>query len=771
VADAHKQANDVPSVVNTSPRRVDGRSKVTGQAQYAVDLTAEHLAYGTVVRASRAHANIASIDKSAAEAVPGVIGVVTADDLVGLFPRFGHISADHPILAIDKVRYWGEPVALVVGDTPWAAFDGAQLVEVDYEDLPAAMTADEALAEDAPLLHEQSYATGDSAFDEAHLSGSGTNVAHDVTIGWGDVDAALEESHAVVETTMRFPMLYAYAMEPYNALADFRGDQLIVDTTAQHPFMVREDLARIFGLPFSRVQVRVPLIGGGYGSKSYTKVEPLAAVGSWYTKRPVKVALDVEEAIYTTRVDSAVAHIRSGFNEEGDILFRDIDIVMDSGAYADNSPLVIAKCVNRSFGPYKVPNLRARGRSVFTNTSPASSYRGFGAPQGNLASEVNLEQAADELQMDPYELRARNLVGPGEELLPGRRPMDADLPADLAMLVGSLRKHGDTAEPYSGIGFGCSASDAGAFPTSTAMVRLAPDGSVTLLTGSSEMGQGSRTALAQIAAQELGLSFEQVHCVQSDTGVTPYERTTGASRTTVVAGVAIQRACADLRAKIREMAADAWGVEDSAIEDAPGGVEIDGAFAAFDEVNERWFKSRTGEVVGVGAVRRHDDFQQLPPFWEIGMSGVGIKVDPETGMVDVEQLVTVDDVGFAINPQHVKGQALGAATQGLGAALYEELVYDGPHPLNPNVVDYRVPRAGDMPTRIDLILAERQDGLGPYGAKGAGEGALNPIGGAVAVAVARATGTWPTELPLTPERVWRLLRQHQADGERAGEDE
>lgn len=743
--------------VGASVPRVDGVAKVTGQARYAIDVTPENAAQGVVLRANRAHARIMRIDKSAAEELPGVLGVVTAADLDGLFPRFGHIVADHPILAIDKVRYWGEPVALVIGETRHDAFDGAQLVEVEYEDLEAVMTAAAALADGASVLHEDSYDTGDSSFDEAHPAGAGSNVAHEVRIGWGDVDAALADAHTVVETRMRYPMLYAYAMEPYNALADFRGDELIVDSTAQHPFMVREDLARIFHLPLSRVRVRVPLIGGGYGSKSYTKVEPLAAVGSWYCRRPVKVVLDVEESIYTTRADAAQVWVRSGFTTDGDLMARDIDIVLDSGAYADNSPLVLAKAVNRASGPYRVPNLRVRGRSVFTNTTPASSYRGFGAPQGNLASEVNLEQAADALLIDPYELRRRNLVREGEELLPGKRPMDADLAADLEMLVETLRKHNDSAEPFTGVGFGMSASDAGAFPTSTAMVRLAPDGSVTVMSGSTEMGQGSRTVLAQIAAHELGVDMNWVHCVQSDTGSSPYERTTGASRTTTLAGVAVQRACADLRARLREMAAEVLDAPADAVEDVPGGIRLGTTVLTFAEVAERWFRSRSGEVIGHGVVRRHGEFEKLPPFWEIGATGVGVRIDPDTGVAEVTHLVTVDDVGFAVNPANVKGQALGAATQGLGAALYEELVYDGPHPINPNVVDYRVPRAGDMPRRIDSLLAERGDGSGPYGAKGAGEGSLNPVGGAVAIAIARATGSWPDELPLTPERVWRLL--------------
>lgn len=754
-------------VAGRSVRRADAIEKVTGSAIYTVDVGLRESLHGVVVRSERAHAIIREIDRIEALAMPGVTAVITSEDLGGLFPRFGHIIADHPILAIERVRYWGEPVALVVAETYDLAADAAAAVVVRYEDLPPVMDVAAALAVDAPSLHEDEYEHGDESFRT--LSGGGgedgdlhPNVCHVSRIGWGDVDAALAQAHLVVENEAHYPMLYAYAMEPYNAVAQFNDEGLDVTTTAQHPYQVREDLARIFSLPYSRVRVRVPYIGGGYGSKSYTKVEPLAAIGAWVTRRPVKVVLTIEESIYTTRVDSAVVKIRSGFDAEGRFLARDIEITMDSGAYADNSPLVLGKAVNRSFGPYKVPNLRVVGRSIYTNTSPASSYRGFGAPHGNLAAEVNLDRAAEQLGIDPLEMRRRNLVGPGEELLPGKRGLDADIAADLDMVVAKLQE-GILDAPddgkLRGSGFGCAASDAGAFPISTASVRALCDGSIMVLSGSTEMGQGSRTALGQIAAELLGVPMDRVRVIQSDTSTTPYERTSGASRTTTLAGLAIQKACADLRRRAREMAAEFSKVALEDVADADGGVALpDGTLLDFETVIIRWFGSRAGEITGIGLVRKGDETAKMPPFWEIGAVGVTVAIDPETGHVAIEHLVTVGDVGFAINPAAVHGQDLGAATQGLGAALFEELVYDGPHPLNPNVVDYRVPKVHDTPHRIDTLLAERRDGIGPFGAKGSGEGALNPVAGAVASAIARATGKWPTVAPMTPERVWKLLQ-------------
>lgn len=741
--------------------RSDAFAKVTGRAVFAIDTRVPNQCWATVVRSNRAHARIIKVDTTAAKNVPGVVAVLTADDLRDLYPRFGHIVADHPILANEKVRYFGEPVALVVAETPQQADDGAALVEIRYEDLGFVVSADDALNPESPLLHDEHYDRGDSSFDEAVSQSTGHNVAHEVRLDWGDAGAAMEASSTVVETTMTYPMLYAYAMEPYNAIATFSQGHLYVISSAQHPFQVREDLARIFSLPLVNVRVESRYIGGGYGSKSYTKVEPLAAVAAYLTERPVKLVLAVEESIYTTRADSAVVSVRSAFDPNGLLQARHFDIVLNSGAYADNSPLVLAKAVNRCFGPYRVPNLKVSGRSVYTNTIPASSYRGFGAPQGALAGEVNMDQAAELLDMDPAELRRRNLLKPGETLLPGKRPLDADVAADLDILLSTLQE-GDGSRLMTGIGFGCTASDAGAFPVSMATVKLLVDGSVQVMSGSTEMGQGSQTVLAQIAAEELNVDLKLVTVIQGDTTFTSYERTTGASRTTTLTGMAVIRACSEIVDKIRTMASEVLGLPLEDVESTLGGIgSVDGRSITYAEVIQGWFGARAGEVVGVGIVRPHDEHAALPPFWEIGVAGVEISIDESTGQTFIEHLATVGDVGFAINPAMVEGQDLGAATQGLGAALFEEIIYDGPQPINPNVVDYRVPRMSDIPRNIHTILVERRDGIGPYGAKGAGEGALNPIAPAVVSAVARVVGTWPDTLPLTPERVWRLLQEEQ----------
>jgi CO/xanthine dehydrogenase Mo-binding subunit len=749
-------------VVGRSARRVDGIAKVTGAARYTVDLSVPGMAHAIVVRSTRAHARIVKIDRAAAAASPGVIRVITGDDLLaaGLTPYYGHVVLDHPVLAIERVRFHGEPVALVIAETRREAAEAAELVHVTYEELPAVIDAHDALKPNAPILHERrGERVGDEGMDQGE-DGLVGNVCAIARVGWGgDIEEAFKSAHLVVEGEYRYPMLYGYAMEPYNALAFFDQGDLIVFSSAQHVYMVRRDLARMFHLPLARVRVSAPYVGGGYGTKSYTKVEGMTAAAAYFTGRPVKLDLSVEEAILTTRSASAHVRARSAFTADGMLLARDFEIVMNNGAYTDNTPLVNSKTANRCFGPYRIPALRVVARSMFTNTVPSSSLRGFGAPQGNIAGELQMDEAAAKLGIDPVELRIRNLVGPGEEFMPGKRPLDADLRDDLRCLASALQWPGATIGRS--IGLGVSASDAGAYPTSTAAVRIHSDTSVTLFTGSTELGQGSRTVLSQIVAEEMGVPLESVGVVSGDTGVVTYERTTGASRTTTITGRAVQEACRDARRRVRDLAAQTLEVPVAEIEDVAGGVRARGHDYTYGEVIERWFGAG-GEVLGHGAVRRAEGFAKMPPFYEIGCSGLELLVDRETGQVHVTKLTTVGDVGFAINPALVHGQDAGAATMGLGAALHEELIYDGEQLANPNVVDYRVPRFSDLPDELIHLLAERRDGAGPYGAKGAGEGAGNTIGSSVASALGRLFGVFPHELPATPERVWRLINESDA---------
>ena len=746
-------------VVNHSIPRRDGRVKVTGKAQYVADLKLIGMAYAKVLRSPFAHAKIISIDKSRAEAHPGVYCVVTGYDLDGLNPYFGHAVKDHPLLAIEKVRYAGEPVAAVVAVDERTAFEALEFIDVKYQELKGVFTPEEALAKDAPLLHERKFEAGAlRGFEGDVTAGKGTNICQTHKIQWGDVEKAFKEAAAVIEGNYYFPMTYAYAMEPYVAIADVTDQGVIIYSSAQHPFMVRHDLKSVFNLPVSKVRLIVPFVGGGYGSKSYTKVEPLVAACSWKAKRPVKLQLTVEEAMLTTRSDDAYTWMRTAVDKNGKIIARQAKILMNTGAYAENSPLVVEKSTNRCVGPYAIPNVLIENCSLYTNTVPASSYRGFGCAQVTLPGESQIDELARKIGKDPYEFRLANAAKPGEEFFPGMRPFDGTLKEDLDTAAKAIdwgtplpKGHGRTVA--------VSGSDAGAYPLTSTAVRVHADGSVTIMTGSTELGQGSHTVLPQIAAEALGVPFENVNVVSSDTAITPYDRSTGASRTTTLMGSAVLEASQEAIQQMVVMAADVLKVKVEDIQTVRGGVRCGEVQLDWSQVISKFYALPDGEVIGRSYIRKSGKFAALPVFWEAAATGVEISVDEETGKITMEKLATVGDVGLAINPALAEGQDIGAATMGMGIGLFEELVYEGSQLMNGSMLDYRLPRFSDLPKHVELHLVQNQDGVGPYGAKGGGEASLNSMAANIANAVDSAVGVRIRQAPLTPERVWRAMKE------------
>jgi CO/xanthine dehydrogenase Mo-binding subunit len=746
-------------IVNHSIPRRDGRVKVTGKAQYVADLRLIGMAYAKVLRSPLAHAKIIAIDKSKAEAHPGVYCVVTGFDLDGLNPYFGHAVKDHPLLAIDKVRYAGEPVAAVVAVDERTAFEALELIDVKYEELKGIFTPQEALAKDAPLLHERKFEAGAlRGFEGDVTAGKGSNICQTHKIQWGDVEKAFKEAATVVEGDYYFPMTYAYAMEPYVAIADVSDQGVNVYSSAQHPFMVRHDLKSIFNLPVSKVRLIVPFVGGGYGSKSYTKVEPLVAACSWKAKRPVKLQLTVEEAMLTTRSDDAYTWMRTAVDKNGKIIARQAKIMMNTGAYAENSPLVVEKSTNRCVGPYAIPNVLIENMSLYTNTVPASSYRGFGCAQVTLPGESQIDELAAKIGKDPYEFRLENAAKPGEEFFPGMRPFDGTLKQDLDTAAKAIGWGTPLAKCH-GRTVAISGSDAGAYPLTSTAVRVHADGSATIMTGSTELGQGSHTVLPQIAAEELGITYDKVNVVSSDTAITPYDRSTGASRTTTLMGSAVQEACQEAIQQMVVMAADVLKVKKEQIETVRGGVRCGEVQLDWSQVISKFYALPDGEVIGRSYIRKSGKFAALPVFWEAAATGVEISVDEDTGKITMEKLATVGDVGLAINPALAEGQDIGAATMGMGIGLFEELVYDGSQLMNGSILDYRLPRFSDLPKQVELHLVQNRDGVGPYGAKGGGEASLNSMAANIANAVDRAVGVRIRQAPLTPERVWRALQE------------
>ena len=747
-------------LVGTSPTRLDAVAKVTGRTRYTSDLVISGMVHAKVWRSPLPHARLERINTRAARAAPGVLAVLTADDLKDCDPFYGPAFKDQPVLAMDRVRYAGEPVAVVIAATERQAAAGLVLLEVRLNELPAVLEVDTALAPEAPLVHDSLRAAGHFR-DLSHLRPvPGTNVCHHFTYTKGDIAQGFAAADAVFEDTFQVPPLYHYAMEPHAAIARYEAHGLTVWTATQHPFPVRKELAEIFRLPLAAVQVIVPPVGGAYGSKCYTKLEPLVAACSRQVQRPVRLALSVTEACQTITRHGAICAIKTGMRRDGTIVARQCDIRLNTGAYADVGPRVTTKAGFLAVGPYRIPHVSIEARTVYTHNVPAGAFRGYGIPQVTWASESQLDRIADQLGVDPVALRQRNLLARGEAYAPGDLPMDADLQEGLRRTVAALGWPQPSA-PRRGMGLACAFKDGGmTHSVSTAMVRVHADGSVTLFSGAVEHGQGSATVLAQVVAETLGVGLDKVSVTTPDTALTPYDQGTSASRTTTLMGRAVYAASLDCRQQLTAMAADLLKVEAAAVQIQDGMLRAGEQCVTFAETIAQHFGNPGGEVIGTGVwrpVQTKGHLGGATVFWEVGMGGAEVEVDEETGEITVVRYISMADVGRAIHRQQCEAQDEGGAMQGMGSALFEQLVTQDGQILNPNLIDYRVPTFTDLPATFGTVLLENADGPGPYGAKGVGESGMFCVAAAIGNAVARAIGVRIRELPLTPERVWRAL--------------
>ena len=738
------------NIVGKSARRPDAVEKVAGQAVYTGDLEVPGMTHGRILPSPYPHARVLSIDASRAWRLPGVFGVLTSRELADLADAcYGSDVKDRPIVALDKVRYEGEPVAAVAAADLITAEEALGLIDVEYEQLPVVATLDDALDPGAGPVHE-------------------SNLCHAAHYEWGDVERGFAEADMVFEDAFTFPMVYHYAMEPHTVIAHYDAAGITVWTAAQHPFLIRNELARIFGLPLSRVQVTAPYVGGGFGSKSYTQLEPMATALSRTAGRPVKIAFSVEQSARTTRRHAAHMTLKTGVRRDGSFVARSCVIRMDAGAYTDNSKRVTERCAERIPGPYKWPHLSVESQGLFTNTGPAGSFRALGGPQSAWASESQVDIIADALGMDPLELRLKNLAAPGEVIRLGKNALDADVAGGLrqaAAFLGWPGPEADAPPPKGGkrrgSGLACSVLNSGASPTSTALVRLHADGSATALVATVEIGQGSRAVMAQIAAEELDIAMEKVAVVASDTSAVPYDRSTGSSRSTTLVGLAVQLGAREVKQQLLDLASKHFEAPAEELSTKDGAVVYGEERVSYANLIRQMFGGPAGELMGRGYVtpEAQGRLSGLPVFWEMSVIGAEVEVDERMGSVRVLRLASVADVGKAINPKQVEGQDEGAAMQGIGHTLYEEQIYEDGRLLNPNLIDYRVPTFHEVPDEFETLLIENGDGPGPFGAKGAGEGGIVAVAAAIGNAVYRATGVRMKELPMTPERVWRALRQ------------
>src|SRR5712692_8954424 len=755
-------------VVGHSVRRVDALEKVTGRARYVTDMELPGMLHVKLLRSPYPHAKIVRVDVTRARVAAGVRAVVTSADLDWCDPYYGPAFRDRPILAIEVTRHEGEPVAAVVAESESAAALALELIEIAYEELPAVTTLEEALAPGAPLVHTTEPLAGHFADLSTLKPRPGTNICHQFHLERGQGATAFGEADVVVEDVYTFPRVQHYSMEPHAALAawDQSGDDggtLTVWASTQNPYSVRVELAKMFRVPMSRIRIIVPPLGGGFGGKTYAKREPIVGALARMVRRPVRLALSVEEAFRTVRRCDASARVRLAFKRDGTLWAAECHADFDVGAYADIGPRIIQKGTYTATGPYRVPNIVLDAKAVYTNTTPGGAFRGFGVPQLAWALESLVDEAARDLGHDPVDLRRQNLLGQGEEFSPGDTPIDGKFEESLNRATEAIRW---SQQPAAGRARGLAMMmKASVAPTvSEAIVRLHADASVTVLASTVEMGQGARTVMAQIAAEVLAVPVESVFVAMPDTAITPYDQTTSSSRSTTMTGKAVQEAAADVREQLLRIAGRHLGVDATALQLEDGAVISAGARLPYPELLRERFGMSGGELIGRGIVASGRSTAALggsTPFWEMAVGAAEVSVDEETGAVTVHSYASVADVGRCINPQQCEGQDEGAVMQGIGHTLLEEMLYEGGQLLNANLVDYRVPRAEDVPAELQCRFVENGDGAGPFGAKGAGEGSLVPVSPAVGNALARLTGVRFRELPLTPERVWRALRQRQ----------
>jgi CO/xanthine dehydrogenase Mo-binding subunit len=745
------------SQIGRSIPRLEGRDKVTGRAEYTHLMRLPGMLYAKLFRSTVAHGRINSVDTGAAKQLPGVLHVVTIEDVRRVIPDpyYGPAFHDQPILADGKVRFVGEPVAAVLARDPHVAEEAAQLISADYEELPAVYDEMEALST-RTFVHEELKPAATFP-DLKHLKGvSGTNIALDYRLRRGDFDTAYAAAAHRFEHEFKTQKTLHLSFEPFVAIADWRPDGVTVHTASQGPSFVRIEIARLLGWPENKVRVKVPYLGSGYGSKLYIKLEALAVALSMIARKPVKVAATMEEMFYQITKHPSTFRIKSGLDEKGRIVARKCEVFWNGGAYADIGPRVTQKAGLTASGPYDIDNVWVDSYALYTNMTPAGALRGFGLPQIAWAYESHMDMMARALKLDPAEFRRRNLLREGGVHATGQAILDAPLDKLLSTILerigwmkpldrgsGALRR---------GRGFGVALKAITSPTTSVAIINVAADGSVTLYCGTVDMGQGSDTALAQMVGEALNVPAETVKVVHPDTDATPYDMGTLGSRSLFHMGHAITRAAEDVRNKIAALRSDVG--------------EVEGSNAPISELFRKRYGMQAGNIIGSGAFRpdyvtpsrETGQSTAVTPFWVIAGAGAEVEVDTETGHVRIVQLVNVVDAGKAINPAIVATQISGGAVMQLGFTLFEEMRLDGGQVVNASLADYKIPGFRDLPERMENLHIEHHQSNGPFGAKGVGESSMFCVSPAIANAIEDAVGIRLTSLPLTPEIVYRALR-------------
>jgi CO/xanthine dehydrogenase Mo-binding subunit len=747
------QSTETPQVGRSVPR-LESWLKVAGRAEYVHNLRLPGMLYGKIFRSTVAHGRIKRIDVSAAQALGGVYRVVTAAQIRAIIPEpyYGPAFHDQPILAIDKVRHVGEPVAVVLASDPHVAEEAVHLITAEYEELPAVYDEVEAMTSKA-IVHDTLKPAGTFP-DLKHLGGrSNTNVALDFHLRRGKTAEAMRNADHVFEHRFSTQQVMHTPLEPLVSVAESSDSSLTIHTASQSPSFVRIEIARLLGWPENRVRVRVPFLGGGFGAKLYIKLEALVSVLSLLTNKPVKISLTMEEQFFTITKHASTFRIKSGVSKEGRIVARECEVWWNGGAYADIGPRVTQKSGFTAPGPYDIEHVAIDSYALYTNLPPAGALRGFGIPQLVWAYESHTDLLARELGIDAVEFRRRNLLREGRPQATGTRMQDAaiekvleraaaliDWGKPLARGTGTIRKG-------RGIAIGFKACIANT--TSLAAVNVNADGSCTVYTSCVDMGQGSDTALAQIAAEVLQVATESVTVVHSDTDVTPFDMATLGSRSLFHSGNAVKLAAQDAQRQLERLRTELGLAAGCAIAD----------------IFRKKYGMRAGSVIGAGNFippytppDENGQTENATPFWMVGASAVEVEVDTETGRVRVTRLVNVADVGTPVNPKVVETQLSGAAIMQLGFTLHEKMQFDAEGQLrNASLAEYKIPGMLDVPPMVnEAVVAEQR--TGPYGAKGVGETGTFGVSPAIANAIHDAVGVRLTSLPLTAEAIYQALK-------------
>ncbi len=736
---------------------VDAVEKVMGKADYVDDLSLPRMLYGKILRSPLAHARIKRIDTTRAARLPGVKAVITHLDASD--HKLGPDIQDANVLAVDRVRYVGDEVAAVAAVSAEVAREALDLIAVEYEPLPVVADMTAALAEGAPLLH---------------LDRPG-NIARRYRIDRGDVDADFSCADEILEDEFETSLVQACYMEPMGCIAewDARG-RLTIWTSIQSAFQARRMIAWALDIPESAVVVKVPYIGGGFGGKTWIRnLHPITALLAKKAGRPVKVTLTRSEEFLTMhpRVPARI-HLRIAAKRDGTLLAKEAQITADSGAYAWGGPKVMLNMSVRADCLYRWRAVRTEAALVYTNHVPTSGYRGFGNAQMHFALESMIDEMCRKAGWDPVQMRLKNIVRQGDRTIHGWNLRSCGLGECIerswaAIQQGRQPVTEDGGRIRRGVGLACATHVSGnrsgnSFDGSSALLRLTEDGRVLVFSGESDMGQGARTAFAQIVAEVLGIPLSAVEVVPLlDTDTSPYCFGSYSSRVTTLAGNAIYLAACKLREQVVELAGKRLGCAASEIhiEDGIARAANKDKRASLAEIAQLGLRSRG--ATGMEAFVCYDPptegtdasfYGDYSAAYNYGAHAVEVEVDTETGVVRVLRLVAAHDVGYAINPAGVEGQILGGVAQGLGWALTENLELQDGVIRNPSLAGYVIPTTLDMP-QVVPILVETHDPIGPFGAKGVGEPALIPTAPAIANAIDNAVGVRIRTLPISPEKV------------------